>query len=124
MDSTGNPVPERDQEVELNEKTDQVHLAILTTLATLEAKVGHLGEMFAEHREERSKLGERVGDLEKAVPDKLQDRLAKIEIRMGQIAIISAIAGGIVGIAIQLAWGEISKRVDAQPTVIHRTIRP
>ena len=106
MDSTGNPFPERDQEVDLNEtKTDQVHLAILTTLATLETKVGHLGEMFAEHREERSKLGERIG---------------KLEIRQGQIAIVATI----MAILSPLIWSELSKRMEAQPTVIHRTIRP
>ncbi len=105
-------------------RPDQIHIAILTQLATLQANVGHLAEMFAEHREERSKLGIRVGDLEKAVPDKLQDRLGKIEIRIGQIGIVSAVAGGLVGIVSPLAWGEVSKRIDAQPPAIHRTMRP
>jgi hypothetical protein len=113
MDPTNffNSQEEKKMEIE-DFKADQIHIAILTTLTRLQAELRHLGEMFAEHREDRSKLGERVGELEKAMPNKLDERLARLEIIViGKMAVVAAL----ILCLIPIAWPEIKTTIQRSP---------
>jgi hypothetical protein len=90
---------------------------ILSKIATVQTDVRHLLEAFEKHSQEKSKLGERVGAIEEAIPDELDKRLRQLEIRQGQIAIL----GAVLIFAWPTLYSEIKQRLDSQP--VHPTIQ-
>ena len=87
---------------------DPIHIAILTRLATMDANLSHLADMFAENNKERSKLGERVGIVEKSIPNRLDERLSRLEIIViGKMAVVAVL----VLLAIPIAWPEIKSAI-------------
>jgi hypothetical protein len=92
---------------------DDVHLQIVSQLAELRTDMRHLLRMAQLHSEERSKLGERVGALEQAIPNELDKRLGRLETRNGQLLLL----GGLAVLVWPMIWGAISSRLsEAAPS--------
>ena len=93
---------------------------VLVSLAEMRTELRHLTELAETHGKERSHMGERVGTLERAVPEKLTERLVtleravpeelterlgRLEIRIGQLMVL----GSLLIMVWPVVWGEISR---------------
>ncbi len=122
MDSVdpGSPAGGRQVEISVD-----AYSTILSQLAGLHKDVKHLLESFEKHEHEKSKLGERVGAIEEAIPEKLDERLRTLELKQGQAAILGCVALFVVvpifSIIAPIIYSEIKRPVDSQP--IHPTIQ-
>jgi hypothetical protein len=78
---------------------------VLVNLAEMRTELRHLTELAETHGKERSHMGERVGSLERAVPEKLTERLGRLETRIGQFMVV----GSLLIMVWPVVWGEISR---------------
>jgi hypothetical protein len=130
MDSTDLGGAERDRKVEidLNDGPSVVTVItqVLVSLAEMRTELQHLTKLAETHGRERSHMGERVGTLEravpeklterlvtleKAVPEKLAERLGRLETRNGQLMLL----GSLLIVVWPMVWGEI-RRPDVAPS--------
>ncbi len=84
---------------------------VLVSLAEMRTELQHLTKLAETHGRERSHMGERVGTLEKAVPEKLTERLGRLETRSGQLMLL----GSLLIVLWPMIWGEI-RRPDTAPS--------
>ena len=64
---------------------------VLVSLAEMRTELQHLTKLAETHGRERSHMGERVGTLERAVPEKLTERLSRLETRIGQFMVLGSL---------------------------------
>jgi hypothetical protein len=83
----------------------------LVSLAEMRTELQHLTKLAETHGRERSHMGERVGTLERAVPERLTERLGRLETRSGQLMLL----GSLVILLWPVVWGEI-RRPEAAPS--------
>jgi hypothetical protein len=115
MDSTDLGGAERDRKVEIDlsdgPNVVTVITQVLVSLAEMRTELRHLTELAETHGRERSHMGERVGTLERAVPEKLTERLGRLETRSGQLMLL----GSLSIVLWPMIWGEI-RRPDVAPS--------
>jgi hypothetical protein len=100
-------------EIELSDGSSVVTVItqVLVSLAEMRTELRHLTELAETHGRERSHMGERVGTLERAVPEKLTERLGRLETRSGQLMLL----GSLSIVLWPMIWGEI-RRPDVAPS--------
>jgi hypothetical protein len=64
---------------------------VKSNLAEMRTELQHLTKLAETHGRERSHMGERVGTLERAVPEKLTERLSRLETRIGQFMVLGSL---------------------------------
>ena len=115
MDSTDPGGAERDRNVEVDfsdgPSVVTVITQVLVSLAEMRTELQHLTKLAETHGRERSHMGERVGTLERAVPEKLTERLGRLETRNGQLMLL----GSLLIVLWPMIWGEI-RRPDVAPS--------
>ena len=115
MDSVDPGGAERDRKVEIDlsdgSSVVTVITQVLVSLAEMRTELQHLTKLAETHGRERSHMGERVGTLEKAVPEKLTERLGRLETRNGQLMLL----GSLLIVLWPMIWGEI-RRPDVAPS--------
>jgi hypothetical protein len=115
MDSTDLGGAERDRKVEIDfsdgPSVVTVITQVLVNLAEMRTELQHLTKLAEMHGRERSHMGERVGTLERAVPEKLTERLGRLETRIGQFMVV----GSLLIMVWPVVWGEI-RRPDVAPS--------
>jgi hypothetical protein len=115
MDSTDPGGAERNRKVEIDlsdgPSVVTVITQVLVSLAEMRTELQHLTKLAETHGRERSHMGERVGTLERAVPERLTERLGRLETRSGQLMLL----GSLVILLWPVVWGEI-RRPEAAPS--------
>ncbi len=115
MDSTDPGGAERDRKVEVDfsdgPSVVTVITQVLVSLAEMRTELQHLRHLAESHGRERSHMGERVGTLERAVPEKLTERLGRLETRNGQLMLL----GSLLIVLWPMIWGEI-RRPEVAPS--------
>jgi hypothetical protein len=115
MDPVDSGCAERDRKVEIDlsdgPSVVTVITQVLVSLAEMRTELRHLTELAETHGKERSHMGERVGTLERAVPEKLTERLGRLETRNGQLMLL----GSLLIMVWPVVWGEI-RRPEAAPS--------
>jgi hypothetical protein len=115
MDSADPGGAERDRKVEIDlsdgPSVVTVITQVLVSLAEMRTELQHLTKLAETHGRERSHMGERVGTLERAVPEKLAERLGRLETRIGQFMLL----GGLVAVLWPMVWAEI-RRPEVTPS--------
>ena len=115
MDSTDLGGAERDRKVEIDlsdgSSVVTVITQVLVSLAEMRTELQHLTKLAETHGRERSHMGERLGTLERAVPEKLTERLGRLETRNGQLMLL----GSLLIVVWPMVWGEI-RRPDVAPS--------
>ncbi len=115
MDSTDPGGAERDRNVEVDfsdgPSVVTVITQVLVSLAEMRTELQHLTKLAETHGRERSHMGERVGTLERAVPEKLTERLGRLETRNGQLMLL----GSLLIVLWPMIWGEI-RRPEVAPS--------
>ena len=115
MDPVDSGCAERDRKVEIDlsdgPSVVTVITQVLVNLAEMRTELRHLTELAETHGKERSHMGERVGTLERAVPEKLTERLGRLETRNGQLMLL----GSLLIMVWPVVWGEI-RRPEAAPS--------
>ncbi len=84
---------------------------VLVSLAEMRTELQHLTKLAETHGRERSHMGERVGTLERAVPEKLTERLSRLETRIGQLMLL----GSVLAVLWPMIWAEI-RRPEVAPS--------
>ena len=99
---------------------------VLVSVAEMRTELQHLTKLAETHGRERSHMGERVGTLERAVPEKLTERLGTLERvvpgklteRLGRLESLSGqlmLLGSLAIVLWPMIWGEI-RRPDMAPS--------
>jgi hypothetical protein len=130
MDPVDSGCAERDRKVEIDlsdgPSVVTVITQVLVSLAEMRTELRHLTELAETHGKERSHMGERVGTLERAVPEKLTERLGTLERvvpgklteRLGRLESLSGqlmLLGSLAIVLWPMIWGEI-RRPEAAPS--------